>query len=199
MSSVIKFLLKRVLAGVGLQMSAGCLFSGSPHPCAPCVWAHLVHLLLLLAGVLLVGLVMMGGPPSTVAWQRLRGRRGAQALGVGGRSLAVLLGGDLGGTPSPAITSTTAWLAIQDSDGFHGGKHEAHLFVGVQGQGRDECLLQALPTSIACIVVHDYYVVQVGEVIPPCIGAEGAKGELYGLIPQINLEPPQACSSVKLS
>ena len=32
---------------------------------------------------------------------------------------------------------------------------------GVQGRGRDEGLLQALPTSIAGIVAHDYYVVQV--------------------------------------
>ena len=74
-----------------------------------------------------------------------------------------------------AITSATAWLAVWDSGSFCGGEPEVHLFVGVQGQGRDECLFQALPTSIAHIVVRDYYVVQVREVIPPCISTEGAK------------------------
>ena len=57
---------------------------------------------------------------------------------------------------------------------FHGGEPEAHLFVGVQCQRRDKGLFQALPTSVARIVVHDYYVVQVREVISPCISAEGA-------------------------
>ena len=96
-------------------------------------------------------------------------------LGVGGSSLAILLWGGLGGNPTAAITSTTAWLAVRDLGGFHGGKPEAHLLVGVQGQGRDERLFQASPTAIAHIVVHNYYVVQVREVISPCISAEGAK------------------------
>ena len=96
-----------------------------------------------------------------MAWQGLRDRRGARALGIGGGSLAVLFGGGLGGTPTAAITSATAWLAVLDSGGLLRGKPEAHLFVGVQGQGRDEGLLQALPTSVAGIVVHGYYVVEV--------------------------------------
>ena len=68
-------------------------------------------------------------------------------------------GGGLGGTPAAAIASATAGLAIRDSGSPLGGEPEAHLLVGVQGQGRDEGLLQALPTSVAGIVVHDYYVV----------------------------------------
>ena len=60
-----------------------------------------------------------------------------------------------------AIASTTAGLAIWNSGNLLGGEPEAHLLVGVQGQGRDEGLLQALPTSIAGIVVHDDYVVEV--------------------------------------
>ena len=60
-----------------------------------------------------------------------------------------------------AITSTTAGLAAQDSGRLLGGKPEAHLFVAVQGLGGHEGLFQALPTSVAGIVVRDDYVVQV--------------------------------------
>ena len=35
MSCATRFLLKK---NMGLQMSVGCLFSGGPHPCMPCVW-----------------------------------------------------------------------------------------------------------------------------------------------------------------
>ena len=66
-----------------------------------------------------------------------------------------------------AVTSATAWFAIWDFGGLPGGEPEAHLFVGVQCRRRDECLFQALSTSVAHVVVCDYYVVQVGEVIPP--------------------------------
>ena len=69
--------------------------------------------------------------------------------------------------PTAAVTSTTAWFAIRDSGGLLGGNPEAHLFVGVQCRRRDECLFQASSTSVGHVVVHDYYVVQVGEVIPP--------------------------------
>ena len=92
---------------------------------------------------------------------------GTQALGVGSGCLAILLGGCLGRTPMAAVTTATAWFAVRDSSCLPGGKPEAHLFVGVQRQRRDECLFQALSTSVAHIVVCDYYVVQVGEVIPP--------------------------------
>ena len=65
------------------------------------------------------------------------------------------------------IASATAWLAIRDLGGFRGGEPEAHPFVGVQCRRRDEYLFQASPTSVAHVVVHDYYVVQIREVIPP--------------------------------
>ena len=91
----------------------------------------------------------------------LRGRRGTRALGIGGGGLAILFGGGLGRTPVAAVASTTAWLANQDPGGLPGGKPEAHLFVGVQGRGRDEGLLQALHAPVTGIVVCDYYVVQV--------------------------------------
>ena len=70
-------------------------------------------------------------------------------------------GGGLGRTPMATVTSATAWLAIQDSSGLPGGEPKAHIHVGVQGQGRDEGLRQALPTPVAGIVVRNYYVVQV--------------------------------------
>ena len=66
---------------------------------------------------------------------------GTQALVIGGSSLAVLLVGGLGGTPMATIAYATAWLAILDLGGFRGDKSEAHLFVELQGQGRDECLM----------------------------------------------------------
>ena len=87
-----------------------------------------------------------------------------------------------------AITSATAWLAVRDSGGLPGGEPEAHLFVGVQGRGRDKGLLQALPTSIAGIVVCDYYVVEVQQIISPRISAEGTERELHQLISEIDLE-----------
>ena len=71
--------------------------------------------------------------------------------------------------------------------------------MGVQHQRRDECLFQALSASVARIVVCDYYVIQVGEVIPPCINTEGAEGELYQLVPQVSLQSPQAHGGVKLT
>ena len=98
-----------------------------------------------------------------------------------------------------AVTSATAWFAVWDSSGLPGDEPEAQLFVGVQHQRRDKCLFQASSISVARVVVHDYYVVQVGEVIPPCISTEGAEGELYQLVPQVNLQPPKARSGVKLS
>ena len=130
-------------------------------------WTCVVLLLSLLTRVLLVRLVAAGGFPPTAVWRRLRSRRGAQALGIGGSCLAILLGGGLGRTPMATITSTTVGLAVWDSSSLYRGKPEAHLFVDVLGQGRDEGLLQALPTSVAGIVVCNDYVVQVGEVFPP--------------------------------
>ena len=78
-----------------------------------------------------------------------------------------------------AVASATLGFAIWNPGGLPGGKPEAHLFVGVQCQRRDECLFQASSTAITHIVMCDYYVIQVGEVIPPHISTEGAEGELY--------------------
>ena len=98
------------------------------------------------------------------------------------------------------IASTTLGFAVQNPSGLLGGKPKAHLFVGVQCQRRDECLFQASSTAIAHIVMCNYYVIQVGEVVPPPhIGAEGAEGQLYRLVQQVNLQPPQAHGGVKLS
>ena len=47
--------------------------------------------------------------------------------------------------------------------------------------------------------MRDYYVIQVGEVISPRISAEGAEGQLDQLVPQVNLQPPQAHGGVELS
>ena len=41
----------------------------------------------------------------------------------------------------------------------------------------------------------DYDVIQVGEVI----SAEGAEGQLDRLVPQVDLQPPQACGGVEFS
>ena len=54
-----------------------------------------------------------------------------------------------------AITSsTTAGLAVRACGWFLGDEPDAHLFVVMKGGGQDKGLLQALPTSIAGIVVH---------------------------------------------
>ena len=47
--------------------------------------------------------------------------------------------------------------------------------------------------------MHGYYVIQVGEVISPHISAEGAEGQLDRLVPQVDLQPPQAHGDVELS
>ena len=60
-------------------------------------------------------------------------------------------------------------------------------------------MFQALSTVVTHIVMHDYYVIQVGEVISPHISAEGTEGQLDRLVPQVNLQPPQAHGSVELS
>ena len=98
-----------------------------------------------------------------------------------------------------AVASATLGFAIQNLGGLIGGKPKAHLFVGVQCRRRDEHLFQASSTAIAHVIMHDYYVIQVGEVISPHISAEGAEGQLYRLVPQVDLQPPQAHSGVKLS
>ena len=112
-------------------------------------------------GILLVGLVVVGSPPSAAAWGGLGCWGGARALGVGSGHFAILFGGGLGRTPVAAVASATAWLAIRDSGGLPGGEPKAHLFVGVQCRRGDEGLFQAFSTAVAGIVVHDYYVVQV--------------------------------------
>ena len=66
-----------------------------------------------------------------------------------------------------AVASATLGFAIWNPRGLLGGKSEAHLFVGVQCLRRDERMFQASSTVVTHIVMHDYYVIQVGEVISP--------------------------------
>ena len=85
------------------------------------------------------------------------------------------------------VASATLGFAVWNSRGLLGGKPETHLFVGVQHQRRDEHMFQASLTAVTCIVMCDHYVIQVGEVISPCISTEGAEGQLDQLVPQVNL------------
>ena len=124
-------------------------------------WARVTHLFTPFASILLVGLVVVGSPPSTAAWEGLGCWGGTQALGVGGGCFAILFGGGLGRTPVATVASTTAWLAIWHSGSLPGSKPKAHLFVDVQCQRGDEGLFQAFSTAVAGIVVCNYYVVQV--------------------------------------
>ena len=185
-------------------MSPGCLFSSGPHPCEPCVW-HFSglgsHHLPFAASRQNPSCGTCGGGMSPVCCGVVKAEMPKGHLSPGSWQWLPdrPFGGCLGRTPVAAVTSATAWFAIQDSSGLPGGKPKAHLFVGVQHRRRDECLFQASSTSAACVVVRDYYVVQVGEVIPPRISTEGVEGELYHLVPQVDLQPPQACGSVELS
>ena len=88
-------------------------------------------------------------------------QEGAQALGISGRSLAVLFGGGLGGASMAAIVPTAAGLAVRDSSRLPGGEPEAHFLVVMQGRGRYKGLLQTLPTSIAGIVMRYDDVIEV--------------------------------------
>ena len=97
-----------------------------------------------------------------------------------------------------AVASATLGFAIRNPGGLLVGKPEAHLFEGVQCQRRDERLFQALSTAVTLVVMCDY-VIQVGEVISPCISTEGAEGQLDQLVLQVNMQPPQAHGGVKLS
>ena len=71
--------------------------------------------------------------------------------------------------------------------------------MGVQCQRGDKHLFQALATAVTHIVMRNYDVIWVGEVISPHIGAERAEGQLNRLVPQVNLQPPQAGSGVEFS
>ena len=98
-----------------------------------------------------------------------------------------------------AVASATLGFAVWNPGGLLGRKPEAHLFVGVQRRRGDERLFQALPTVITRIVMHDYDVIQVGEVISPHISTEGAEGQLDQLVPQVDLQPLQARGGVEFS
>ena len=71
--------------------------------------------------------------------------------------------------------------------------------MGVQRQRGDERLFQASPTAVTRIVMRDYDVIQVGEVISPRISTEGAEGQLDRLVPQVDLQPSQARGGVEFS
>ena len=176
-SSVTKFLLEST---TGLWMLAGCLLSSSPRPCKPCAlcsfgWgSHRLPFSVFPHHPSWT----CGGEKSPVCCGMLKfeSLRDAQALGVGGGPLAVLLRGGFGRSPVVAVASTTLGFAIRNPGDLLGGKPEAHLFVGVQHRRRDERLFQASSTAVTHIVMRDYYVIQVGEVISPHISTEGAEG-----------------------
>ena len=107
--------------------------------------------------------------------------------------------GGFGRSPVSAVASATLGFSVRNLGGLLRGKPEAHLFVGVQCRRGDERLFQASPTAVTHIVMRDYDVIQVGEVISPCISAEGAEGQLNRLVPQVILQPPQAHGSVEFS
>ena len=145
-------------------MSAGCLFSGSPCPCTPCVWCSSGSGSCLLPSFAShpspsCGTCDGGKSPVHCSVVKAEGVLKPWELVVA--ALPSFLGGGLGRNPAATVASATAWLAVRDSGGLPGGEPKAHLLVGVQDRGRDKGLLQALPTSIAGIVVRDYYVVQV--------------------------------------
>ena len=162
-SRATRLLLKR---SMGLETSVKCLVSGGHCPCMPGV-QHFsgpgLHHSPSSSSRLSPSCGTCGSGKSLIHCSMVKAERqkGTRGLGIGSGSLAILFRGGLGRTPMAAITSATAWLASLDSSGLLGGEPEAHLFVAVQGRGGHEGLLQALPTSVAGIVMHDDYVVQV--------------------------------------
>ena len=98
-----------------------------------------------------------------------------------------------------AVASATLGFALQNPGGLLEGKSKAHLFVGLQHQRGDERLFQASPTAVTHVVMCDYDVIQVGEIISPCISTEGAEGQVDQLVPQVNLQLPQARGGVEYS
>ena len=180
MSSVTKFLLEST---TGLWMSVGCLLSSGPHPCEPCALCSFRWGLCWLPFSIFPHHPSWtcGGEKSPVCCGMVKSERlrGHSSPGSWQRSPCHPSWGGFGRTPMAAVASATLGFAIWNPRGLLGGKPKAHLFVGVQHQRRDKCLFQASSTAIAHIVMRDYYVIQVGEVISPCIGAEGAEGQLY--------------------
>ena len=71
--------------------------------------------------------------------------------------------------------STAAELAIRACSRLLGDERDAHLLVVMQGRAQYKGLLQALPAPIAGIVMSYDNVIEVLQVIPPCVSAEGAE------------------------
>ena len=151
---------------VGLEMLVGCLASGGHHPCALGV-RHFSgpgsHQLPSFCSQLSpsCGTCCGGRSPICCCVVMAERQRGHSSPGNWWQQPCHLFGGGLGGSPVAAIALATAGLPIQGSGRLLGGKPEAHLLVVVQGQGRYEGLLQTLPTSVAGIVMHNDYVVEV--------------------------------------
>ena len=152
-------------------MSAGCLLSGSPRPCEPCAQCS--------SGPGSCRLPFSafprhpswtcGGERSPICCGVVKSERprGHSSPGSWQWPPGHPSWGGFGRTLMAAVASTTLGLAVQDPSSLLGGKPEAHLFVGVQHRRRDERLFQASSTAIARIVMCNYYVIQVREVIPP--------------------------------
>ena len=175
-------------------MSVGYLLSGGPHPCEPCA----LHSFWWGSRQLPFSVFphhpswTCGGEKSPVCCGVVKSERPRGCLSPGSwqQSPCHPSWGWLWKNPMAAVASTTLGFAIWNPKGLLGGKPEAHLFVGVQCRRRDEPLFQASSTPVAHIVMCNYHVIQVGEVIPPHIGAEGAEGQLYQLAPQVDLQLP---------
>ena len=136
-------LLKR---SVGLETSAGCLASGSHHPCAPCV-----QRLSGLGSHHLPSFSSRQSPSCGTCGDRrspiccsvvmVERQKGCLSPGNWWRQPCCPFWGWPWKSPHSCYHSATAGLAIRDSGGLLGGEPEAHLLVAMQGRGRYKGLL----------------------------------------------------------
>ena len=184
-------------------MSAGCLLSGGPHLCKPCA-QHSCR-----PGSCRLPFSTFpchpswtcGGERSPIHCGVVKSERprGHSSPGSWQWPPCHPSWGWLWKSPHGRCCLRHSWICHPEPQRPSWRETQGTPFVGVQHRRRDECLFQASSTAIAHVVLHDYYVIQVGEVISPCIGTEGAEGQLYQLVPQVNLQSLQACGGVKLS
>ena len=166
-------------------MSAGCLLSGGPRPCEPCAQRSSgpgSHQLPFSAFPCHPSWTC-GGERSPVCCGVVKSERprGHSSPGSWQWPPCHPSWGWLWKNPMAAVASATQRFAIQNPGSLLGGKPEAHLFVGLQHQRRDKCLFQASSTAVTHVVMCNYYVIQVGEVIPPYIGTEMQKDSFTDL------------------
>ena len=163
MSCATKFLLKR---GVGLETLAGCLVSSGHHPCVlgvRCFSGPGLHHLPSFSTQPSPSCGTCGGGKSPVHCGVVKAERQKGCLSPGKWQWQPCcpFWGWPWKNPHGCYCLHHCWACCPGLQWSSGDEPEAHLFVAVQGRGGHEGLLQALPTSIACIVMHDDYVVQV--------------------------------------